>query len=479
MKIHLVGVGGVAMGNFAALLRELGHEVTGSDEKLYPPMSDRLASWGIEARPYSRENIGQADLYVIGNALSRGNPEVERILADGLDYTSMPEALYRFVLKGRQVIVVAGTHGKTTTTFLTHHLLSRASGQRAGLFAGGVRADGQDGFCLPQGSPYFVIEGDEYDTAFFDKHSKFLHYRPRFLILTSVEFDHADIFENEEQYRRSYARLLRTIPGNGLVVACSVDRGVRAVLKNYTAAPIVWYGREGAESSFLRDPAHFPLDGRHNRWNAQAALALGRHLGLPEAQLREGLRTFPGVKRRLQTRLQLPATAEAGPLLFLEDFAHHPTAVAETLRALRARHPGRRVVALFEPRSATSRRNVFQDDYARALRLAHAVYVSDIFEAKKIPAGSRLNVRALVKEISRQTEAHYAPTPTALAKRFAVNFRRSRRGDVVLAMSNGAFGGIYPKLEELLAVARAETKPDKTKPRKAARRVRRKTKRKT
>ena len=456
MNIHLLGVGGVAMGNLAALLKQLGHDVTGSDEKLYPPMSDKLVTWGIEARPFSEKNIGRADLYVIGNALSRGNPEVERVLSDGLDYVSMPQALARFVLCGKQVVVVAGTHGKTTTTFLTHHLITQASGKTAGLFAGGVRGDGHDGFCLATDSPFFVIEGDEYDSAFFDKHSKFLHYRPRYLVLTSIEFDHADIFADESDVRRTFARLLRIVPGNGLVVAAAVDAGVRRALKNYTHAPIAWYGRSAAGFSFLEDPQLFPLIGRHNRWNAEAAMTLARHLDLPETQLREALRTFPGVLRRAQTRLELPAAGEVGPVLFLEDFAHHPTAVRETIDGLRVRYPGRTLHALFEPRSATSRRNVFQEAYTQALGRADVVYLVNIHEPARIPPANRLNVRAIVRELQQSRPAHYARDPQALLLEFRRRFRRTPgKGDVVLAMSNGAFGGIYGGLEDALRQAEA------------------------
>ncbi|MEQ9367168.1 MAG: Mur ligase domain-containing protein, partial [Leptospirales bacterium] len=222
MHIHLTGVGGVAMGNLAAMLKQSGHSVTGSDGPLYPPMSDKLRDWGIPVRAFDERNIrskdgGDVDLVVIGNAISRGNAEVEYVLNERVPYMSMSAALSEFYLKDKEVIVVAGTHGKTTTTFLIDHLLS-AGGVSPGLFAGGVRGDGMDGWRVSPESPYFVIEGDEYDTAFFDKSAKFLHYRPRYLVVTSIEFDHADIYENERLYRRSFERLLRLVPSAGLVV---------------------------------------------------------------------------------------------------------------------------------------------------------------------------------------------------------------------------------------------------------------------
>lgn len=450
MKIHLVGVGGIAMGNLAAMLRQLGHSVTGSDQALYPPMSTKLKAWGIEAKPYAAKNIGRADLYIIGNALSRGNPEVERILAEGLEYKSMPQALSELVLRGKSVIVVAGTHGKTTTTFLIDHLIAKATGKPPGLFVGGVRADGMDGFRVAPKSPYFVIEGDEYDSAFFDKHSKFLHYRPNYLILTSLEFDHADIFRDDFEYNRTFERLLRLIPSNGLVVASHADKGVRGVLRGYQHAPIKFYAKSEKEFSFLSSPEHYSLIGRHNRWNAQAALTLCRHLGLPEAKLREALRNFPGVLRRQQKRLELAGRTGVGPLVFIEDFAHHPTAVKETIDAVRKAYKGRTIHALFEPRSASSRRAIFQTEYARALARADAVYVSELFDRARIPAKERLNVKTLVHDVSAAVPAYYGAGADQVLAAFRTQFRRSPAGDVVLAMSNGAFGGIYKPLEEFL-----------------------------
>jgi UDP-N-acetylmuramate: L-alanyl-gamma-D-glutamyl-meso-diaminopimelate ligase len=481
------------MGNLAAMLQRSGHDVTGSDGPLYPPMSDKLRDWGIPVRPFDERSVArdEVDLVVIGNAISRGNAEVEYVLNQRVPYMSMSAALSEFYLKDKEVIVVAGTHGKTTTTFLIDHLLT-AGGTPPGLFAGGVRGDGLDGFRVSPNSPYFVIEGDEYDTAFFDKGAKFLHYRPRYLVLTSIEFDHADIYENERMYRRSFERLLRIVPSEGLVVACAGDRGVREVLAGYEYSSVQWYAPPG----FVADQAkrksartaiklagglfsfkrrgrcvdfdcpgrveRFALLGEHNTANALAASLIATRAGVAEGQIRRALATFPGVLRRLQIRLEIAVTKGTGaPLTFIEDFAHHPTAVAVTIDAVREAYPGRSLHVLFEPRSATSHRKVFQRRYATAFRKANHVYLADVFNKKKVPAPERLDVKVLVAAIrqgaasrsgknSRRT-VEFGSDPDALFAKFRKHFRLTPEGgDVVLALSNGAFGGIYSKLDEYL-----------------------------
>ncbi len=473
------------MGNLAAMLKQIGHKVSGSDRPLYPPMSDKLKEWGIEVKQFDERNVKGADLVIVGNAISRGNVEAEYVLNERRPYMSMSRALAEFFLKDRRVIVVAGTHGKTTTTFLIDHILSH-TGEKPGLFAGGVRGDGMDGFRVPEKSPYFVIEGDEYDTAFFDKAAKFLHYRPRFVVLTSVEYDHADIYENEREYRRAFARLLRIVPSEGAVIACAGDRGVREVLHGYELAPVQWYGsaqygkkigkmsaRSGANFlgglySFRRQGRRvdfdfpglvedFALIGEHNTANAMAAALVARYAGVPKAQIVRALRSFPGVLRRQQVRVDLPRSqAVDAPITFIEDFAHHPTAVKATIAAVREAYPGRHVHALFEPRSATSHRSVFQRRYATALAKAHSVYVCDVFDKNKVPAGDRLDVKKIVADIkasrksARGGAAVFGKDADDLFERFRKNFTPSSKGDVILAMSNGAFGGIYPRIDELL-----------------------------
>ena len=482
MRIHLIGVGGVAMGNLAAMLRQSGHTVTGSDHELYPPMSDRLREWGIEALPFDARNLDRADLIVLGNAISRGNAELEHLLANSLPCLSMPAALYEFFLKRKNVIVVAGTHGKTTTTFLIDHILATA-GHAPGLFVGGVRADGHAGFRVSD-SPFFVVEGDEYDSAIFDKGPKFLHYRPRYLVLTSVEFDHADIYSDLEHYKRSFRHLVRTIPGNGMIAADLSDEGVRSVLSGYSLAPVEWYcdasraeefrgglERSGTPSSSIatferngrRVDFSFPgtvepfaLLGAHNTANALGAALVARAAGTPPRRVAEALESFPGVLRRQQIRVDLAAADGYGAVTLIEDFAHHPTAVSATIEAVREAYPGRRLHALFEPRSASSHRNVFQERYADAFDRADAVYLTDIHNPGKVAAGERLDVPALCRAIESQESGAgrksvtYAGDPAELLGRFRAAFERSSAGDVVLAMSNGAFGGIYPELEAFL-----------------------------
>ncbi len=488
MKIHLIGVGGVAMGNLAAMLKSIGHNVTGSDGALYPPMSDRLRDWGIEARPFALSNIGNSDLYIVGNAISRGNVEVEEVLNHNLSYTSMARAISTFFLEGREVIVVAGTHGKTTTTFLMDHILTTA-GRKPGLFAGGVRADGMDGFRVPGKGECFVIEGDEYDTAFFDKHSKFLHYHPRYLILTSVEYDHADIYPDYESYMLSFQRLLRIIPSQGLTVACWNDAGVRQVMEGYNYSPLIRYGtdeimpsvkagktpsllleksQEGEYRSFKRTGrtvhmeypgmiGNFSLLGIHNTNNALAVALVAERLGLKPEDVIRGLESFPGVLRRQQIRVEVQkARGSNAPIILMEDFAHHPTAVRETLRAVRDGYPGFRIHALFEPRSATSHRNTFENEYVNEFAAADRIYICDIFNKEKVSVAERMNVTAIVERINSakidrpEKIATYGENPADLLEKFIGSFQPDPSGDVILVMSNGAFGGIYTKLDQFV-----------------------------
>jgi UDP-N-acetylmuramate: L-alanyl-gamma-D-glutamyl-meso-diaminopimelate ligase len=460
MKIHLTGVGGVAMGNLAAMLKQAGHTVSGSDHALYPPMSDQLKKWGIRVLPYDEKNIKGKDLIIIGNAISRGHPEAEETLNRNLPYMSLPQALGEFFLKGKEVIVVAGTHGKTTTTFLVDHILTQM-GQAPGLFVGGVRSDGMDGFRLSK-SPYFVIEGDEYDSAFFDKHSKFLHYRPRYLILNAVEFDHADIFPTFEDYKNTFRKLLRLIPSRGLVVAAAEDAGVREILEDWSLAPVRWFGREGGfeapgkilcslkERTAFIGPSrieNFSMLGLHNVMNATAAALVAGHLGLSDKKIIQALQTFPGVLRRQQIRMSIPSGKDA-EIVFVEDFAHHPTAVKETMDAVKNAWPDRKVHVLFEPRSATSHRNIFQKEYKQVLRPADSIYITNVFNPGKVKAEERLDVPSIVRALGKK--AHFADVPSELLAIFQDHFKPSRQGDVILAMSNGAFGGIYPALEKYL-----------------------------
>lgn len=473
------------MGNLAAMLKEAGHVVSGSDQNLYPPMSDRLNEWGIDARHYAAENPAGADLVIVGNAISRGNPELEYVLNQRIPYTSMAAALRRFFLEGKRVIVVAGTHGKTTSTFLIDHILSVCD-RPPGLFVGGLRADHMPGYRLSD-SPFFVIEGDEYDTAFFDKASKFFHYRPEFLQLTSVEFDHADIFADKNHYRLAFERLLKLIPSQGRVIAALDDKGVRKVTSDYDLAPVLYYsaGKQTKKQTeayrFIRKGRHvnfdgignvvdFPLIGRHNTANAHGAALLCREAGIEPEKICQALQTFPGVMRRQQIRY------EDEDSVFIEDFAHHPTAVEETIHAVSDAYPGSTLHVLFEPRSASSHRKIFEKSYAEAFRKADFVYISDVYNREKVAKKERINIAAIVKNIAnkKKKNAYFAENPAELfltfkkvysdqkgyrkkgiKKKTGKEFTASQgekpgKKNVILAMSNGAFGGIYPEIDRFL-----------------------------
>jgi len=446
------------MGNLAAMLKRLGHSVSGSDRDLYPPMSDKLREWKIEALPFDQANVRGKDLCVIGNVISRGNIEVETILDSGQPYMSLPQALYEFFLKSRRVVVVAGTHGKTTTTFLTHHILEHA-GLKPGLFAGGVRADGMDGFSLPH-SEYFVIEGDEYDSAFFDKGSKFLHYRPRYLIIGAIEFDHADIFKDYEDYALPFRRLIRMIPSNGLLVGNHSSAGVRDVLTDYRFSKIEWiankrakgilgFSRKGESVSLdgVGEIKGFPMIGDYNARNALAAARVALAIGVKPGVIRDAIQSFPGVLRRQQFRVNRHGIA------MIEDFAHHPTAVSETIAAARQSFPRRKITVLFEPRSASAHRKEFEKDYLSAFKKADSVFMPEVYNPAKVSSAQRLDVKKLLRRVALGKKSGnfvYAPGPTALLSVFKKKFKANQTGDVILVLSNGAFGGIYGPLQEFL-----------------------------
>ena len=476
------------MGNLAAMLKESGHTVTGSDQALYPPMSERLKEWNIEAAPFDRSRIygdgrPRADLYIVGNVISRGNVEVEEVLDRNLPLTSMSAALYDFFLKGRRVQVIAGTHGKTTTSFLLHHILDSA-GRRPGLFAGGIRGDRHPGYSLPE-SELFVIEGDEYDTAFFDKGPKFLHYRPTDLILTHVEFDHADIYASYEAYKRSFELLLRWIPSNGNVAAFVSSSGVREVISSLPAGRLFWYGNKeeplfqqpilaghnhqsivnaesyhyqrSSRSITLSDIGRADVDfiGGYNTANALAASIIAKQLGVNDDQILKALSTFQGVLRRQQIRRRVNlANSE---VIFIEDFAHHPTAVKLTIEAARQAYPNHRLIALYEPRSATSHRNIFQYEYETAFDNADEAYLADVFNPAKVAERDRLDVPSIVATINAKAgrpKAHFAATTDSLVDTIGQLIKNTGSNQtqpmLILAMSNGSFGGIYPKIDRLI-----------------------------
>lgn len=464
MKVHLSGICGTAMASLAGLLRERGHEVTGSDQDVYPPMSTQLEAMGVGIRsPYAEANVpAEADLVVIGNALSRGNPEVEIVLDRKQRMTSLPALLGEEFIRGKKSLVVAGTHGKTTTTSLLAFILHRA-GLDPSFLVGGVPRDFERSYRLG-GGPHFVVEGDEYDCAFFDKRPKFVHYMPDVAVIANVEYDHADIYPDLAAVQTAFLRLLNMIPRRGLLLAgiespalreilprarCRIETFAVGVEAEWRAEDVRTDG-EGSRFRLRRrgeDAGDFCLclPGPHNVRNALAAVAVAASAGVSLEAAREALAAFRGVKRRLEVR------GRSRGVTVYDDFAHHPTAVQETLRALResGRRDGRgRLVAVFEPRSYTSRTRVFQEDFARAFQAADRVIVAAAHLPGKVPEGQRLSEADLVASIrGLGAQADFIPTVPEIVERLE---RELDDGDVVVILSNGGFGGIQDKLLQAL-----------------------------
>ncbi len=459
--MHFVGICGTGMASLAAMLKEGGYVVSGSDEGVYPPMSDFLAQKAIAvSQGYSLANLRpEPDLVVIGNALSRGNPEIEYVLNFGVPYTSFPEALRDFFLRGRTPVVVTGTHGKTTTTSIIAWVL-HAAGLGPSFFIGGIAENFGSSYALA-GGPHFVVEGDEYDSAFFDKGPKFLHYLPRVAVVGNVEFDHADIYPDLEAIELQFRRFVNLIPERGyLAVGGESAHAVESCAKSFchketfgVDGPFDWTARDigvdGERLAFdvlyrgkLFRRVRLALYGRFNLRNALASTAVLHHLGVPEDDIRDGLESFQGVRRRLQFR------DEVAGIRIYEDFAHHPTAVRETLSAIRETfHPGR-LWAIYEPRSATSRRNVFQAEMAEALALADCVAFPALFKPEKVPDGQRLDLDRLVRDLEAAGRAAW--NPGTVDGIIAKVLEEARPGDFIVIMSNGGFGGIYQKLPAAL-----------------------------
>ena len=458
MKVHLSAICGTAMASLAGLLREQGHEVTGSDENVYPPMSTQLEALGIPIRsPYAETNVpADADLVVIGNALSRGNPEVEVVLDRRQRFTSLPALLAEEFLRPRRSLVVAGTHGKTATTSLLAFLLDRA-GLDPSFLIGGMPVDFERSYRLG-GGEHFVVEGDEYDCAFFDKRPKFVHYMPEVAVIGNIEFDHADIYRDLDAVRTAFVRLLNVIPRRGLLLAGAESPVVAELLPRAHCRVETFGLQEGADwrATELRAEGEgvrfrlrrgdrdlgefvFPLPGAHNVRNALAALGVAAAVGVGPETLRTSLAAFGGVRRRLEVR------GRARGVTVYDDFAHHPTAVEATLTALREQETGPgRLVAVFEPRSYTSRTRRFQEEYARALSAADHAIVAAAHLPGKIPEGERISEEGLAASIrALGTEAESVPTVGAIVDRLAGSLRS---GDRVVILSNGGFGGIHDRL---------------------------------
>ncbi len=453
MDLHFLGICGTAMGNVALMMRAAGHSVTGSDENVYPPMSDLLRDAGITIMEgYRAENLaGEPDLVVIGNAMSRGNPEVEAVLNSGLRYTSLPELMKEEVIRDRTSIVCTGTHGKTTTSSMTSWVLESA-GLEPSFMIGGVPGNFEAGWALRE-STYVVLEGDEYDTAFFDKRSKFHHYMPSILLINNIEFDHADIFNSLDDILLSFRRLVNIVPGNGLIVANGDDPNVLDAISNaFTPVVTVGLGEScdlrATDITYHTEETTFtltingesageitiPLIGEYNVRNGLGVIGMARGCGLTIEQIASGLASFRNTRRRLEL-----ITERDGFTLY-DDFAHHPTAIAGTLRALRLRHPNARLRAIFEPRSNTTRRNIFQSQLADAFADADDVILSQIARLDQLDPSERLDTDQLIADIrAHGAEATFLPDPKAIADHVRATMRE---GDVVVVMSNGGFGGL-------------------------------------
>ncbi|WP_163866739.1 UDP-N-acetylmuramate:L-alanyl-gamma-D-glutamyl-meso-diaminopimelate ligase [Myxococcus eversor] len=471
-RVHLVGVAGTGMGSFAGMLKAAGYEVTGSDENVYPPMSDMLKAWGIPAAsPYRPENLDDAkpDLVIIGNVIRRVNPEATAVRERGIQQMSFPAALGSLFLARSHSVVVAGTHGKTTTSSMMAHVLVEA-GKDPSFLVGGVTQNYSGNYRVGKG-PHFVVEGDEYDTAYWDKGSKFLHYRPRTAILTSVEFDHADIFRDLPHYEATFEKFVRLIPADGQLVVCAAyPNAVKLAREGCQGRVVTYVAKEGADADYVPREVSFgangarfqvaergtvlgtvelPMGGLHNVENALSVIAAARGLGLSFDEIARGLSTFQGVKRRQEPR------GEPNGILVVDDFAHHPTAVRETIDAIHHRYPERRLWAIFEPRSNTSRRNIHQEDYAHAFTGAARASLKVPERHDKVPVGEELDVRKLVADLQAQGIA--AEGSTDVQAMVDLVARESRPGDVLLVMSNGAFGGFIEKLLVALKARAGET----------------------
>jgi UDP-N-acetylmuramate: L-alanyl-gamma-D-glutamyl-meso-diaminopimelate ligase len=444
------------MGSVAAALREHGFAVTGSDENVYPPMSTFLEKKGIALRQgYRAENIPtDADVVVIGNAMKRGNPEVEAVLNRKLFYLSLPEVLKNYFLRGRHNLVVSGTHGKTTTTALLAWMMETV-GHNPGYLIGGIPKNLGQGARLND-SKFFVIEGDEYDTAFFDKRSKFIHYLPELLIVNNIEFDHADIFNNLDEIKLSFRRLLNIVPQNGMVLLNGDDPNCVEVAKDCRAQMVevgfskncaerirdVAYSAKGSRFTLGDDTFEVPLIGEFNVRNAAMAASAARFYRVSKAKIDQALASFSGIARRQEIR------GEARGVTVIDDFGHHPTAIAQTLQALRHRYPGHRLWAIFEPRSNTTRRAVFQKELPDALKLADGVFISQVAKLEQIPEDERLNPAAVIRAIAEAGRpAFYEENADAIVKRIMPMLQPK---DIVTVFSNGGFDGIHEKLLERL-----------------------------
>ncbi len=458
-NIHMIGVCGVGMGSLAGMLKSRGYRVSGSDQEVYPPMSDMLKGWGVSlSSGYDAARVDSADLVIIGNGISRGNPEAERVLESRIPYRSMAQALYDFFLEGREIIAVAGTHGKTTTTALLAHIFETA-GLSPSFFVGGVPKNYGSNFRLGEGR-YFIIEGDEYDSAFFEKLPKVIIYRPHHLVLTSLEFDHADIYKNLDEIKLWFKRLVNIIPRNGRIVYSAAYPALIEVLAG-SRTQKVSFGEGDADCRYEtgslsgetvslavhtggngRLALRTGLMGEFNMANIAAAVAMAEQLGIDREPIERAVESFQGVRRRQEL------IYHKGNLFIYEDFAHHPTAIRGVCAAMRERFPDARLWVVYEPRSATSRRNVFQGELAQAFGGADAVLIKSPYKLDSIPQGDRIDIGRVIEAMRESgMDSHsFEDVDSIIAHIFSD--MDSKGENVILIMSNGEFDGIYGKMIE-------------------------------
>ncbi len=461
-SIHLMGICGTGMAALAGMLLRSGYTVTGSDDNVYPPMSDFLAQLGIEvSQGYSGNNLmHRPDLVIVGNVIRQINVEAQELARTGLPYLSFPQALAHFFIRSRHSIVVSGTHGKTTTCGLLAGCL-QSGGLDPSFMIGGIVREFNSNFRLGQGK-YFVVEGDEYDAAFFDKHSKFLHYLPEIAILTSIEFDHADIFDNLDQIKNSFRAFVRLLPANGLLVANYDDENVVEICRE-AVCEIQSYGKNSdfdwslaalspRDGTTAFDICHrgrkyhsmeVKLPGEHNCLNSLAATAVLHHIGVEPSDIGRGLLNFGGVKRRQEVRFVVNGVT------VIDDFAHHPTAVNQTLAALKAAYPGRRLIAVFEPRTNSSRRSIFQEAYGTSFAAADLAVFKEPMPLQGFSDSQLFSSARLARDVAgnSSTTAESYDTTDQILERLG---RLLRPGDVVAVLSNGGFDNIHKRLEDLL-----------------------------
>lgn len=456
--IHMMGICGTAMASLAGLLVDRGFKVTGSDSNPYPPMSTQIENLGIKIQKgYSKDNLHPVpDFVIVGNVISANNEEAQELARLGIAHTSLPKAMGEFIIGDRDSVVIAGTHGKTTTTSMMAWMCEQ-QGVEPGFMIGGIPKNFSQSFRNPKGN-YFIIEGDEYDTAFFDKVPKFIHYKPKHVVLTSVEFDHADIYKDLDAVKAAFARLMTLIPEDGTLIACADDANVMELTKlakckkSFTygfskdadfRAKVMFQDTNGVgfeihHKGVIYGPYAMQITGDYNVLNATAVVAMGLCLNFSENRIQIAMESFDGVKRRQEI------LGEPGGILVIEDFAHHPTAVKQTVQGIQKKYPNRKVFSVFEPRSATSRRRVFQKAYVEAFQGSHEVMLAKAFDQSKISETDRFSTQELVDDLkSSSVTAQDFDNADQIVQALK---SRAQKGDVILIMSNGGFDGIYGKL---------------------------------